>query len=100
MRLIDADQFSVVSVQGKSEEFIDGMCFILDKIYEAPTIKAYTFEQVQDLVALNKKLSEEWKYLKEHITELRDANGYATQYGTCKFILNLMGTIEKEDKTE
>lgn len=37
-----------------------------------------------------------WEYLKEHITELRDANGYATQYGTCQFILNLMGVIEKE----
>ena len=38
---------------------------------------------------------EKWEYLKEHITELRDANGYATQYGTCQFILNLMGVIEK-----
>lgn len=95
MRLIDADQFGVFSFQGKSEDFIEGVCFILDKIYEAPTVEAYTFEQVQDLVALNKKLSEEWEYLKEHITELRDANGYATQYGTCQFILNLMGTIER-----
>lgn len=95
MRLIDADQFGVFSFQGESNDFIDGVCFILDKIYEAPTVEAYTFEQVQDLVALNKKLSEEWEYLKEHITELRDANGYATQYGTCQFILNLMGTIER-----
>lgn len=95
MRLIDADQFGVFSFQGKSEDFIEGVCFILDKIYEAPTVEAYTFEQVQDLVALNKKLSEEWEYLKEHIIELRDANGYATQYGTCQFILNLMGTIER-----
>lgn len=59
MRLIDADQFGVFSFQGKSKDFIDGVCFILDKIYEAPTVEAYTFEQVQDLVALNKKLSEE-----------------------------------------
>ena len=65
-----------------------------------PTVETYTFEQVQDLVALNKKLSEEWKYLKEHITELRDANSYATQYGTCQFILNLMRTIEREGTTE
>ena len=41
-----------------------------------------------------------WEYLKEHITELRDANGYATQYGTCQFILNLMGVIEKEGEAE
>ena len=39
MRLIDADQFGVVSLQGKSEEFIEGVNFILDKIYEAPTIE-------------------------------------------------------------
>jgi len=39
MRLIDADPFGVVSFQGKSEDFIDGACFILDKIYEAPTIE-------------------------------------------------------------
>ena len=39
---------------------------------------------------------EKWEYLKEQITELRDANGYATQYGTCQFILNLMGVIERE----
>ncbi len=40
--------------------------------------------------------NEMWEHLKEHITELRDANGYATQYETCHFILNLMGVIERE----
>lgn len=39
MRLIDADPFGVVSFQGKSEDFIEGALFILDKIYEAPTIE-------------------------------------------------------------
>lgn len=45
MRLIDADQFGVVSFQGKSEnlieneDFIKGVLFILDKIYEAPTVE-------------------------------------------------------------
>ena len=39
MRLIDADQFGVVSFQGKSEDFAEGVAFILDKIYEAPTIE-------------------------------------------------------------
>ena len=42
------------------------------------------------------KEQSKWAYLKEHITELRDANGYATQYGTCQFILNLMSVIKKE----
>lgn len=38
MRLIDADQFGVISLKGKSEEFIDGVKFILEKIDQAPTI--------------------------------------------------------------
>ena len=38
MRLIDADPFGVIFLQGKSEEFIEGVNFILDKIYEAPTV--------------------------------------------------------------
>lgn len=39
MKLIDADQFGVVSFQGKSEDFAEGVAFILDKIYEAPTVE-------------------------------------------------------------
>lgn len=41
MRLIDADQFGVVSFQGKSEDFIEGALFILDKIYDAPTVERH-----------------------------------------------------------
>lgn len=41
MRLIDADQFGVVSFQGKSKDFIDGALFILDKIYDAPTVERH-----------------------------------------------------------
>ena len=39
MRLIDADQFGVIALQGKSEEFIEGVKFILEKIDEAPTVE-------------------------------------------------------------
>ena len=83
MRLIDADQFGVVSFQGKSEDFIEGALFILEKIDEAPTIE---------------RPHEKWEYLKEHITEMRDADGESilTQKQICQFILNLMGVIEKE----
>ena len=38
----------------------------------------------------------EWEHLKEHITDMRDADGKANQTETCQFILNLMGVIEKE----
>ena len=39
MRMIDAEQFGVVSLQGKSEDFIEGAMFILDKIDEAQTVE-------------------------------------------------------------
>lgn len=58
-RLIDAERFGVISLQGVNEDFVEGVQYILAKIDEAPTVKAYTQEQVQDLIALNKKLSEE-----------------------------------------
>ena len=38
----------------------------------------------------------EWEYLKEHITEMRDADGNLNQKETCQFILNLMKVIEEE----
>lgn len=43
---------------------------------------------------------EKWEYLKEHITEMRDADGELNQKDTCKFILELMGVIEREGETE
>lgn len=39
MRLIDANSFGVISLQGKSKEFIEGVNFVLDKIYDAPTVE-------------------------------------------------------------
>ena len=39
---------------------------------------------------------EKWEYLKEHITEMRDADGELNQKQTCQLILNLMGVIERE----
>lgn len=40
--------------------------------------------------------NEKWECLKEHITEMRDADGKLNQKETCQFILNLMEVIEKE----
>lgn len=38
---------------------------------------------------------EGWEYLKELITDVRDADGRANQKGTCQYILNLMEVIER-----
>lgn len=42
----------------------------------------------------------DWEYLKEHITDMRNADGKLNQKETCQFILNLMGVIEKEGGAE
>ena len=47
-------------------------------------------------MALAERPHEKWEYLKEHITEMRDADGKLNQKETCQFILNLMGVIERE----
>lgn len=39
-RLIDADAFEVFEFSSKSEDFADGVLYVLDKIDEAPTIEA------------------------------------------------------------
>lgn len=50
--------------------------------------------------ALKERPHGKWEYLKEHITEMRDADGKLNQKETCKFILNLMGVIEREGDEE
>ena len=40
MRLIDANAFEVFGFSGMSEEFIDGVLYVLDKIDEAPAVDA------------------------------------------------------------
>ena len=40
-------------------------------------------------------MNEEWKELKETITELRDNNGICTQQEVCKFLVTYMNVLEK-----
>lgn len=40
MRLIDADAFEVIKVQGASMDFIDGMQYVLEMIDNAPTVES------------------------------------------------------------
>ena len=39
---------------------------------------------------------EQWKELKETITEMRDNDGTGTQQDVCKFLVNYMGVLEKQ----
>lgn len=42
------------------------------------------------------RMTEQWKELKEAITEMRDNGGTGTQYEVCKFLANLMDVLEKQ----
>lgn len=41
-------------------------------------------------------MTEQWKELKETITEMRDNDGTGTQQEVCKFLVNLMNVLEKQ----
>lgn len=77
MRLIDADPFGVIFLQGKSEEFIEGVKFILDKIYEAPTV-----EERPQWIPCSERLPEEiGDYLvTEHLSDIAQAV-YVSSFG-------------------
>ena len=55
----------------------------LEVINNAPTVAVYTEEQVKELIALNKKLSEErsqCEWVEEIIEELESRKDYGTEY--------------------
>lgn len=41
-------------------------------------------------------MTDQWKELKETITEMRDNDGTGTQQDVCKFLVNLMDVLEKQ----
>ena len=41
-------------------------------------------------------MTEQWRELKETITEMRDNDGTGTQQEVCKFLANLMDVLEKQ----
>lgn len=47
-RLIDGDRFDVITLQGKSDEFIDGVMWVLQQIDNAPTILEASESEVSD----------------------------------------------------
>lgn len=83
-----------VKRQGKTGECCrdDLGCGACDLVEKDTNIFAAYFLAIE---ALNRPHGE-WEYLKEHITEMRDADGELNQKQTCQFILELMGVIERE----
>ena len=65
MRLIDADNFKEDLLKLWDYSSVDGITAttvlkqVISDLDNAPTVEAYTPEQVKELVDLNKKLSEE-----------------------------------------
>ena len=64
MRLIDADRFEVVLLNGKSDEFCDGAEYILEMIDNAPTVDIKTevareiFAEIEKITALRSGFNE------------------------------------------
>lgn len=76
MRLIDADQFGVISLQGKSDDFIEGVKYVLEKIDEAPTVET---SDVLEMLQKEKKLyREKAKFYREkcHFNTAREIIGF------------------------
>ena len=87
IRLIDANM--LLEKCKKAYDFEDrrgqlGYC--IAAIKDAPTIDAIPREK--------------WNELKETIIEMRDNGGTGTQEVVCKFLVNLMGIIERENGDE
>ena len=67
---------------------------ILKHLYKEGRMTQAQYEKIDR--NLKERPHEKWEYLKEHITEMRDADGELNQKQTCQFILSLMGVIERE----
>ncbi len=77
MRLIDADALKNLPFERMIHTDFGDTAIPIEEIDNAPTVEAYTTEQVKELVDLNKKLSEErpqGKWIK--IFENPFTNGY------------------------
>ena len=73
---------------------------IPDEVYESVQNGTYCGSLYEELKKAVEPKQGEWEYLKEHIIELRDADGELNQKQTCQFILNLMDVIEEEGDEE
>jgi len=103
-KLIDANAFWSRVIKSRKETIIDdkvtiSMSEFIKLLDDEPTITIPTAEL--DTTTEETRTHGEWEYLKEHITEMRDADGELNQKQTCQFILELMGVIEREgDRNE
>ena len=92
-RLIDADAFKKIlskheMVHDKRRSFDDYAC-------GAANAYEHASDLLDDMPTVERPHGE-WRYLKECITDMRNADGKLSQKETCQFILNLMRVIEKE----
>lgn len=52
--------------------------------------------EIIDKYAKQEPIPEQWRELKETITEMRDNDGTGTQQEVCKFLVNYMEVLEKQ----
>ena len=51
------------------------------------------------VIKCDTNMEEQWQELKETIIEMRDNDGTGTQQEVCKFLVNLMEVLEKQNDT-
>ena len=102
-RYIDADRFEVVTSQRHSEDFIDGMDYILDLIDKAPTedvVPRSEMEKLQDVIFmkedLTQKIAEERNQYAIEVKALKDELDQAKQE-VAREIFEEIENFAKED---
>lgn len=98
MRLIDADAFKKV-LSELEMEYYKRRSFN-EYSYGSASAYEYAGYLLDEQPTVEERPHDKWEYLKEHITEMRDADGELNQKQTCQFILNLMDVIEKGGEEE
>lgn len=87
MRLIDADKFEVVVLNGKSDEFCDGAEYILEMLDNAPTVDIKTevareiFAEIEKIIILTHSFNENGAVVKMDFEELKKIRNKYTKEG-------------------
>ena len=100
MRLIDANNFEVVSIEGRSEEFSDGVMWMLEQLDNASTVEAipkadYENRLKADMIGM---LTEIQLEIEEQAIELCDDGWYLTYNNLIQEKINVLKSESKEIK--
>lgn len=102
MRPIDADLFEVICLEGKSEEFSEGVQWLAEQIDKALTLRVYTVEEVMHkFIDLKYRIKEIEKCVDSNLSAYWWKEGINDSIKEIQKEIDLLKTIQKlEQKTE